>query len=541
MALMVKLKLPNRVQPDVLPPPGMCGTHTNKLHYIKKYVLDELATKPFAPDFMQPVDTEVLQVPTYYTIIQRPMDMGTIIKRVENRYYHGVDELIVDFRQVISNCYTFNRPNDTVYRNGQKLEKFFMKVLSQMPEGEEVPSYKDPRAPRSPPEEEKASAITEQQCREDLKKLQNEYIDGVDGEVRDFFKDKWIALSKKLSKHQFKSVEDFHMHIDGIFLQYRNQAKRIYENTFYESLDNIPYQPVNRELNELLYETKKAEGILREPYIVQSRWEDSLINGLEATIERLQNKLEACRINEEEKAAGGGEANKKKQKMRAKARGEGEGPRKTNTLISRRNESDSPDGKDTGTVKHFSEMERRALQQQFVMLPLNTKIEIMHIIAQTEDINTENCDLQWFDIKNFGPATLNLMKKAMHPHTKLNLRNMKSSEKENLQRNLENRLRNINQVLNGNRRKYTHRMRIRSTVQAKKRSRLDAKAEAGKTSSQPANENNAKAEGAAGGDSSSDSDSSDSSDSSSSDSDSSSDSSDSSSDSKDSNVMDSSP
>ncbi|XP_034478057.1 bromodomain testis-specific protein [Drosophila innubila] len=536
MALMVKLKLPNRVQPDVLPPPGMCGTHTNKLHYIKKYLLDELPTKPFAPDFMQPVDTEVLQVPTYYTIIQCPMDVGTIIKRVQNRFYHGVDELIIDFRQVISNCYKFNRPNDTVYRNGQKLEKFFLKILSQMPEGDEIPSYKDPRAPRSPPEEEKASAVTEQQCREDLKKLQNEYVEGVDGELRDFFKDKWTALSKKLSKHQFKSVEEFHLHIDGIFLQYKNQAKRIYENTFYESLDNISYQPVNKELNELLYETKKAEGSLREPYNSHSKWQDTLVNGLDATIERLRNNLDTCRLNEEEKSAGG-EGSKKKPKMRTKVRGE-DRPQKLNTLMNTL-EPNSPDNKDT-EIENFSEVERRAIQQQFVMLPLNSKIEIMHIIAQTEDINTENCDLQWFDIKNFGVETLHLMKKAMHPHTKLNLRNMKPAEKEDLQRSLENRLRNINQVLNGNRRKYTHRMRIRSTVQAKKRSRLEAKAVSGSgcgsgKSFQAVGAGTSKQRVA---DNSSDSDSSDSSDSSSSDSDSSSDSSDSSSDSKESNVLD---
>lgn len=523
----------------------MCGTHTNKLHYIKKYLLDELPTKPFAPDFMQPVDTEVLQVPTYYTIIQSPMDMGTITKRVQNRFYHGVDELIMDFRQVLSNCYKFNRPNDTVYRNGQKLEKFFWKVLSQMPEGEETPSYKDPRAPRSPPEEDKASAIVEQQCREDLRKLQNEYVEEVDGELRDFFKDKWIALSKKLSKHQFKSVEDFHLQVDSIFLQYRNQAKRIYENTFYESLDNIAYQPVNKELNELLYETKKAEGSLREPYNAHAKWEDTLLNGLDAAIEGLRNKLDTCRLNEEEKAAGG-EGSKRKPKMRTKGRGD-ECSQKSSTRMNVR-ETDSHESKHK-TVENFSESERRAIQQQFIMLPLNSKIEIMHIIAQTEDVNTESCDLQWFDIKNFGVNTLQLMKKAMHPHTKLNLRNMKPAEKEDLQRSLENRLRNINQVLNGNRRQYTHRMRIRSTVQAKKRSRVEAKA-ATASASTSASGSGKCGQAAIGGISkesaetnSSDSDSSDSDSSSSSDSSdssSSSDSSDSSSDSKESNVVDSS-
>ncbi|KAH8405282.1 hypothetical protein KR222_001751, partial [Zaprionus bogoriensis] len=74
------------------------------------------------------------------------MDVGTIIKRVQNRYYHRVDDLISDFRLVISNCFTFNRPGDVVYRNCQKLEKFFHRVLNKMPKGEEKPSTKDPQA-----------------------------------------------------------------------------------------------------------------------------------------------------------------------------------------------------------------------------------------------------------------------------------------------------------------------------------------------------------------------------------------------------------
>ncbi|KAH8274350.1 hypothetical protein KR044_003733, partial [Drosophila immigrans] len=79
------------------------------------------------------------------------MDVGTIIKRVQNQFYSCVDELITDFRLVISNCFTFNRPGEVVYRKGMQLEKFFLKVLAQLPMGAEVKSDKDPRACRSPP------------------------------------------------------------------------------------------------------------------------------------------------------------------------------------------------------------------------------------------------------------------------------------------------------------------------------------------------------------------------------------------------------
>lgn len=516
MALSIRLRLPNRVQPEVLPPPGVIGTHTNKLHYMKQYLLDKLPTKPFALDFMQPVDTEALHVPTYYTIIRRPMDVGTIIKRVENRFYDSVEELIADFRQIISNCYKFNRPKHTVFRNGRKLEKFFYKILSQMPKGEEVDSYIDPKVPSIHYEQEKAFSVTEQQCQELLKKLHNcccKYLVGTDVELRDFFKDNWIALSKKLSEHQFETIKDSHIHIDGIFLQFRNKNKRICENTLYELVDNISYIPLNWDLRELLYETKKAKGNWLEPYDTQTRWKDSLMSGLDF----VQNFFTVNLTNDTY------------QKVRSKVQWKECRER----LNSHWNDivPDSPDSNDSD-IQTFSEAERRAIQEQFVMLPLDSKIEIMQIIAQTEEINAENCDLQWFDIKNFGTETLQMMKKAMHPHTKINLRNMKASEKEDLQRSLENRLRNINIVLNGNRPKYTYRMQFRSTVKARKRSRLEAKVAVGEKSVSKCGAEGSSKEGLKK--SSCDSNSS------SSDSDSSSDSSDSSSDSEDANVMDSS-
>ncbi|KAH8384678.1 hypothetical protein KR093_004625, partial [Drosophila rubida] len=83
------------------------------------------------------------------------MDVGTIIKRVHNEYYTCVNELLADMRLVISNCFTFNRPGEVVYRKGMQLEKFFLRILAQLPYGPEYRSARDPRAGRSPPPTEK--------------------------------------------------------------------------------------------------------------------------------------------------------------------------------------------------------------------------------------------------------------------------------------------------------------------------------------------------------------------------------------------------
>jgi hypothetical protein len=45
----------------------------------------------------------------YYTIIKTPMDLNTIKKRLENKYYEKASECIEDFNTMFSNCYLYNK------------------------------------------------------------------------------------------------------------------------------------------------------------------------------------------------------------------------------------------------------------------------------------------------------------------------------------------------------------------------------------------------------------------------------------------------
>ncbi|ALC44663.1 CG7229 [Drosophila busckii] len=261
-SLKLKIKLPTRVQPEVLPSSEEIGVYTNKIHYLRKYLLDELVMKKFAMDFMEPVDTAVLKVPMYYTIIKKPMDVGTIIKRVQNRYYHGVDELIHDFRLVISNCFTFNRPGEVVYRNCQKLEKFFYRVLNKMPRGEEKPSTKDPLASGRINRSERASELVQRQCREQLQKLFYNSSTEEDPSLRKFLCAKWEILSQKVENHYFKTVEEFRFEVDGIFLSIDKQLKMFHtvytdEDSFVEPIERSTLQ--KEDINVVINALKKAE------------------------------------------------------------------------------------------------------------------------------------------------------------------------------------------------------------------------------------------------------------------------------------------
>lgn len=58
--------------------------------------------------FIAPVDTIKLGLPDYFKIIKRPMDLGTVKKRLENNYYWSAKECMEDIDQMFQNCYLYN-------------------------------------------------------------------------------------------------------------------------------------------------------------------------------------------------------------------------------------------------------------------------------------------------------------------------------------------------------------------------------------------------------------------------------------------------
>lgn len=62
----------------------------------------------------------------YHKIIERPMDLGTIKKRLENTYYWSGKECIQDFNTMFTNCYVYNKPGEDVVVMAQALEKLFL-------------------------------------------------------------------------------------------------------------------------------------------------------------------------------------------------------------------------------------------------------------------------------------------------------------------------------------------------------------------------------------------------------------------------------
>uniref|UniRef100_A0A8C8ZY72 Bromodomain testis-specific protein n=1 Tax=Prolemur simus TaxID=1328070 RepID=A0A8C8ZY72_PROSS len=160
------MSLPSRQTAIVNPPPPEYintkknGRLTNQLQYLQKVVLKALWKHSFSWPFQHPVDAVKLKLPDYYTIIKNPMDLNTIKKRLENKYYVKASECIEDFNTMFSNCYLYNKPGDDIVLMAQALEKLFMQKLSQMPQEEQVVGGKE-RIKKSTQQNEVVSSIKE--------------------------------------------------------------------------------------------------------------------------------------------------------------------------------------------------------------------------------------------------------------------------------------------------------------------------------------------------------------------------------------------
>ncbi|XP_062920734.1 bromodomain-containing protein 3-like isoform X2 [Mobula hypostoma] len=122
-------------------PPAYCNPNkpsrmTNQLQYLQNVVVKALWKHHFAWPFQQPVDAVKLNLPDYYQITKKPMDLGTIKKRLENKYYCKAMECIEDINTMFTNCYVYNRPGDDIVLMAQTLEKLFLQRVAKMPQDE---------------------------------------------------------------------------------------------------------------------------------------------------------------------------------------------------------------------------------------------------------------------------------------------------------------------------------------------------------------------------------------------------------------------
>lgn len=98
-----------------------------------KALLRDITNHQWAWPFKEPVDPIKLGIPNYHKVITHPMDLGTVRKRMTNKFYGKVQNFVDDMRLIWSNCMTFNAPVTDVYKMAQTLSEIcearFPKIL----------------------------------------------------------------------------------------------------------------------------------------------------------------------------------------------------------------------------------------------------------------------------------------------------------------------------------------------------------------------------------------------------------------------------
>ena len=126
-----------RPKREIHPPAPRDLPYANQKPKKKKYqwelkfcekVLAELAKPKYnhvSWPFMTAVDPVALNIPTYHSIIKKPMDFGTMKTKLDHGEYENAKEFEADARQVFQNCYRFNPQSDPINHTGHQFEGVF--------------------------------------------------------------------------------------------------------------------------------------------------------------------------------------------------------------------------------------------------------------------------------------------------------------------------------------------------------------------------------------------------------------------------------
>ena len=132
--------------------------HATELRFCKELLVEVQKPKHYSitNPFMIPVDPVALNIPNYFTVIKRPMDISTVAKKLDEGNYTTALEFEKDFRLIVWNCLRFNPPGNPVHLMGKQLEELFESQWVKKDEwiAEHSPALASPeRTPESEDEE----------------------------------------------------------------------------------------------------------------------------------------------------------------------------------------------------------------------------------------------------------------------------------------------------------------------------------------------------------------------------------------------------
>lgn len=195
-------------------------------------LLKGLMNHKFGWVFSEPVDPVKHNLPTYYKIIKRPMDLGTVYKQLIQGYYTDVDQFAGDVRLVWNNALTFNGKNDDVYKMAIEMSGFFEERFRKIPKGSMVrlPSSKKkkPGARKTPVQDTEFSSEIQRLKREvtAMKKTIKMYS-GKGGSAKRPTSKALSWREKKTLKEDIEKLKD--EDLEGVIVIIRTRMPQLYQ------------------------------------------------------------------------------------------------------------------------------------------------------------------------------------------------------------------------------------------------------------------------------------------------------------------------
>jgi len=161
------------------------GKLSESLKYCNN-ILKELFAKKhagYAWPFYKPVDANLLGLHDYHSVIKKPMDLGTVKQKMENREYKNAADFAEDVRVIFTNCYRYNPTESDVVMMAKKLQDVFEMRYARMPEEPPESMNASPRGGREDESsisssdsggEESGTDDSEVEREKRLKELQNQ-------------------------------------------------------------------------------------------------------------------------------------------------------------------------------------------------------------------------------------------------------------------------------------------------------------------------------------------------------------------------------
>ena len=102
-----------------------------------KEVTQKLYNHPLAVPFLIPVDPQRDFAPDYFQKIQHPMDLGTVMQKLEKNEYNNSKEWAADVQLVWLNARTYNPRKSLLYIVAEILQNKFQRIYKTIPRTEE--------------------------------------------------------------------------------------------------------------------------------------------------------------------------------------------------------------------------------------------------------------------------------------------------------------------------------------------------------------------------------------------------------------------